>query len=60
MTLQYTPMAPTLVREPFHRPGWIYEGKVDGWSAPHWPPREVAAASAVVEAYLGSPDVAVV
>ena len=24
-------MAPTLVREPFHRDGWIYEEKVDGW-----------------------------
>jgi bifunctional non-homologous end joining protein LigD len=24
-------MAPTLVREPFDRPGWIYEEKVDGW-----------------------------
>jgi bifunctional non-homologous end joining protein LigD len=24
-------MAPTLVREPFNRPGWIYEEKVDGW-----------------------------
>jgi bifunctional non-homologous end joining protein LigD len=24
-------MAPTLVREPFHRPGWVYEEKVDGW-----------------------------
>jgi bifunctional non-homologous end joining protein LigD len=22
-------MAPTLIREPFHRPGWIYERK--GW-----------------------------
>ena len=27
----YTPMAPTLVREPFHHDGWIYEEKVDGW-----------------------------
>src|SRR4029450_433452 len=27
----YTPMAPTLVREPFHRDGWVYEEKVDGW-----------------------------
>ena len=27
----YTPMAPTQVREPFHRDGWIYEEKVDGW-----------------------------
>jgi hypothetical protein len=24
-------MAPTLVREPFHRPGRVYEEKVDGW-----------------------------
>src|SRR5262245_49773442 len=24
-------MAPTLVRAPFHRDGWIYEEKVDGW-----------------------------
>jgi len=23
-------MAPTLVRAPFHRSGWIYEEKVDG------------------------------
>ena len=23
-----TPMAPTLVREPFHRDGWIYEEKL--------------------------------
>lgn len=28
---QYTPMAPTRVREPFHRDGWVYEEKVDGW-----------------------------
>src|SRR5215475_1273943 len=27
----YTPMAPTLVREPFHRDGWVFEEKVDGW-----------------------------
>jgi bifunctional non-homologous end joining protein LigD len=26
-----TCMQPTLVREPFHRPGWVYEEKVDGW-----------------------------
>lgn len=31
MVPQYIPMAPTLVREPFHRPGWVYEEKVDGW-----------------------------
>jgi bifunctional non-homologous end joining protein LigD len=24
-------MRPRLVREPFHRPGWIYEEKYDGW-----------------------------
>src|SRR5262249_7709610 len=24
-------MAPTPVREPFHRDGWVYEEKVDGW-----------------------------
>ena len=31
MLPQYTPMIPTLVPKPFHRPGWIYEEKVDGW-----------------------------
>jgi ATP-dependent DNA ligase len=25
------PMVPTLVRPPFHREGWVYEEKVDGW-----------------------------
>jgi bifunctional non-homologous end joining protein LigD len=24
-------MAPTLVRDPFNRAGWVYEEKVDGW-----------------------------
>jgi bifunctional non-homologous end joining protein LigD len=24
-------MHPTLVREPFHRPGWVFERKEDGW-----------------------------
>jgi len=24
-------MAPTLVRKPFSRPGWVFEEKVDGW-----------------------------
>jgi bifunctional non-homologous end joining protein LigD len=24
-------MAPTRVREPFRRPGWVFEEKVDGW-----------------------------
>ena len=24
-------MLPTLVPEPFHREGWVYEEKVDGW-----------------------------
>src|SRR5688572_14888285 len=28
---QYSPMVPTQVRQPFHRPGWVYEEKVDGW-----------------------------
>jgi bifunctional non-homologous end joining protein LigD len=27
----YAPMIPTQVHEPFHRDGWIYEEKVDGW-----------------------------
>ncbi len=27
----YTPMTPTQVRELFHRDGWVYEEKVDGW-----------------------------
>jgi hypothetical protein len=26
----YTSIAPTPVREPFHRGGWVYEEKVDG------------------------------
>jgi bifunctional non-homologous end joining protein LigD len=26
-----TPMAPALAHAPFHRDGWIYEEKVDGW-----------------------------
>jgi len=25
------PMAATEVQRPFHRPGWVYEEKVDGW-----------------------------
>jgi len=29
--LAIAPMHPTLVREPFHRDGWIYEEKYDGW-----------------------------
>ncbi len=31
MLSDYTLMAPTQVREPFHRDGWVYEEKVDGW-----------------------------
>ncbi len=27
---ELTPLQPTLVK-PFHRPGWVYEEKVDGW-----------------------------
>ncbi len=26
-----TPMAPTLIAQPFHHAGWIYEDKYDGW-----------------------------
>ncbi len=26
-----TPMAPTLIAQPFHRDGWVYEEKYDGW-----------------------------
>jgi bifunctional non-homologous end joining protein LigD len=28
---KYMTMAPTQVREPFHRDGWVFEEKVDGW-----------------------------
>ena len=31
MLSDYTPIAPTRVREPLHRDGWVYEEKVDGW-----------------------------
>ena len=24
-------MIPTQVRQPFHREGWVYEEKIDGW-----------------------------
>jgi hypothetical protein len=24
-------LPPALAREPFHRDGWVYEDKVDGW-----------------------------
>jgi ATP dependent DNA ligase domain len=27
----YDLMHPTQVRQPFHRPGWVYEEKIDGW-----------------------------
>ena len=27
----FVPLLQTLVREPFHRDGWVYEEKVDGW-----------------------------
>ena len=33
MISQYAAMQPTLVREPFHRPGRVYEEKIDGCSA---------------------------
>src|SRR5262245_51817064 len=29
--LRLYPDGPTQVREPFHRDGWVYEEKVDGW-----------------------------
>jgi hypothetical protein len=48
-------MAPALVREPFHRLGWVYEEKVDGWrtraaSASDWLARleDVVAGSELV------------
>jgi ATP-dependent DNA ligase len=31
MLSEYTLMAPTRVREPFHRDWWVYEEKVGGW-----------------------------
>src|SRR5437870_13287777 len=31
MVPQYSVMIPTLVRKPFHRDGWVYEEKVDGY-----------------------------
>src|SRR4030095_14379272 len=27
----YAPMIPSQVKQPFHRSGWIYEEKIDGW-----------------------------
>jgi len=29
--VKIAPMLATLVAEPFHRDGWIFEEKVDGW-----------------------------
>jgi bifunctional non-homologous end joining protein LigD len=29
--LRIIPAIPTLVPEPFHRPGWVFEEEVDGW-----------------------------
>jgi bifunctional non-homologous end joining protein LigD len=29
--MQYSPMVPTQVRQPFHRDAWVYEEKIDGW-----------------------------
>jgi hypothetical protein len=34
MISQYVPMAATLVREPFHHPGWIYEDCAGVWLEP--------------------------
>jgi hypothetical protein len=31
-------MIPTLVPEPVHRDGWIYEEKADGWRIPWFSP----------------------
>ena len=31
MPFRVSPMLATLVREPFHRPGWVYEEKYDGY-----------------------------
>ena len=31
MVPQYWPMIPTLVAKPFHRDGFVYEEKVDGY-----------------------------
>ena len=31
MLPRYPLMIPTLVAKPFHRAGWVYEEKVDGW-----------------------------
>ena len=28
---QHLPTQPTQVRQPFHRDGWVYEEKMDGW-----------------------------
>jgi len=28
---RYRPMLPSASTEPFHRPGWIFEEKIDGW-----------------------------
>jgi ATP-dependent DNA ligase len=29
--MRVVPMQPELASEPFHRPGWVYEEKLDGW-----------------------------
>src|SRR6202040_810452 len=31
ISFRVTPMLATLVRKPFHKPGWIYEEKYDGY-----------------------------
>ena len=31
MIPKYAPMIPTQVRQSFHREGWVYEEKIDGW-----------------------------
>jgi hypothetical protein len=34
VTPQYEPMSPTLVREPFHRDGGVFEEEVNGSALP--------------------------
>jgi hypothetical protein len=47
---QYRPTAPTLVREPFHRDGWVYEEKIDGWRISRTRPASASAWSAATDA----------
>ena len=38
MVTHYQPMAPTLVRAPFHRDGWVYEEKASQLITEGYPP----------------------